>query len=81
MFELFFISKSGKSFVLYLRFKSIFFLLSYNKNFYFRCSRVHLKYENSPTVMVQNFFQDARLAMPVLNEKNNDAGLEVRNIM
>jgi len=31
--------------------------------------------------MVQNFFQDARLAMPVLNEKNNDAGLEVRNIM
>ncbi|XP_047130441.1 U2 small nuclear ribonucleoprotein auxiliary factor 35 kDa subunit-related protein 2 isoform X2 [Hydra vulgaris] len=41
-----------------------------------RCSRIHLKFDNSPTILIQNFFTDARLAIPMLNERNNDFGLE-----
>jgi len=41
-----------------------------------RCSRMHPKKEHSPTIMIQNFFHDARLAIPMLNERNNDAAIE-----
>lgn len=41
-----------------------------------KCSRFHVEKPDSPTILIQNFFQDARLAIPMLNERNNDSGLE-----
>eukprot|EP00794_Sanderia_malayensis_P011239 gene11239-12419_t len=41
-----------------------------------RCSRQHPRPENSKTLLIPNMFQDVRLTETMLDEKNQDAGLE-----
>ena len=40
-----------------------------------RCSRIHLQYDSSTTIMIPNMFHDVRLSIPMLNE-NNDSAIE-----
>lgn len=41
-----------------------------------RCSRIHLQYESSTTILIPNMFQDVRLTIPMLNERNNESAIE-----
>lgn len=44
-----------------------------------RCSRNHVRYENTPTILIPNFFQDARLGMQS-NDRNDEDYDEVELI-
>ena len=42
-----------------------------------RCSRQHPRPEGSTTLLIPNMFQDVRLTEVMLDEQNQDVGLEV----